>query len=452
LPSEPPGRQPGRDAGRDSGRDSGFGPGGDAGLLEPVWAGTTAAAACCDHAWLRALLDAEAGLVRAQARLGSVPADAASAITDAARTLDVDLAGLAVRARGGANPVIPLVAELRLAIDRAVRDRDGARDADWDGARDADRDGARDADRDGARDGEQRLAQYVHRGATSQDIMDTAAMLVAARTREVILSDLDRVLAALAELAVRHRDTPMAGRTLGQQAVPTTFGLKAAGWLVACARARARLAGLRLPVQLGGAAGTMGAPGLAVELLAHYAEELDLAEPVLPWHTLRAPVLDLGTALAAVTGALGKIATDVVLLAQTEVGEVAEPAAPGRGGSSVMPHKRNPALATMIRSAALQVPAQVQILLTAQSAPLERPAGEWHAEWQPLRECLRLTGGAAETAAELTAGLEVFPDRMRANLDDLLAVLAEHGESTDVGSAAGALVDRALAYYRKVSG
>jgi 3-carboxy-cis,cis-muconate cycloisomerase len=383
----------------------------DSGLLEPVRAGTAAAAACGDHAWLRALLDAEAGLARAQARLGTVPAEAAQAITATARELNVDLADLATAARGGGNPVIPLVGELRRAS-------------------------------------EPRFAPYVHRGATSQDIMDTAAMLVAVRTRAVILRHLDQVLGALAGLAARHRDTPMAGRTLGQQAVPTTFGLKAAGWLLACAQARGRLAGLRLPVQLGGAAGTLAAPGLAVELLALYAAELDLAEPVLPWHTLRAPVLELGAALAGAAGAVGKVATDVVLLAQTEIGELAEPAAPGRGGSSAMPHKRNPVLATMIRSAALQVPAQAQILMAAQPAALERPAGEWHAEWQPLRECLCLTGGAAETAAELTAGLEVFPDRMRANLDGLLGVLAEHGEPADVGSAA-ALVDRVLEHYER---
>jgi 3-carboxy-cis,cis-muconate cycloisomerase len=155
-----------------------------------------------------------------------------------------------------------------------------------------------------------------------------------------------------------------------------------------------------------------------------FAEETGLAEAILPWHTLRAPVAELGGALALVTGALGKLATDVVLLAQTEVGEVAEPAAPGRGGSSAMPHKRNPVLATMIRSAASRVPAYAQILYQSQAAGLERPAGEWHAEWRPLSDGLRLTGGAAETAAELAGGLEVFPDRMRGNLRDEL--LSEH--------------------------
>jgi 3-carboxy-cis,cis-muconate cycloisomerase len=347
-------------------------------LLSPVTAGTAAEAATSGEAWLRALLDAEAALARAQTRLGTVPDGVAQAVAGAR----VDLGELAERARGAGNPVVPLVAELR------------------------------------------RIAgDHVHQGATSQDIMDTASMLVADRTRRIVLADLARVLDALAVLARRHRDTPMAGRTFGQQAVPTTFGLRAAGWLTAVARARVRLAAVPLPAQLGGAAGTLAAFG-GTRLLPVFAEETGLAEPVLPWHTLRAPVAELGAALALVAGALGKIAVDVVLLAQTEIGEVGEPAAQGRGVSSAMPHKRNPVLATMIRSAALRVPACAQVLFQSQSAGLERPAGEWHAEWQPLADCLRLTGGAAETAAELTGGLEVFPDRMRANLRDEL--VSEH--------------------------
>ncbi|MFI7030220.1 3-carboxy-cis,cis-muconate cycloisomerase [Microbispora rosea] len=385
--------------------------GADRGLLSPVWAGTEVAAVTADDAWLRAMLEAEVCLARAQARLGVVPGRAVAAITEAARHDRHDAAGLARRARDAGNPVVPLVKDLRAAAGEA--------------------------------------GSWVHHGATSQDILDTAAMLVAARAREVILRHLDRVLAALARLAAEHRDTPMAGRTLGQQAVPTTFGLKAAGWLTGCRDARDRLAAVPLPVQLGGAAGTMAGYGeRALDLLPLFAAETGLAEPVLPWHTLRTPVTDLAAALAAVTGALGKLATDVILLAQSEVGEVAEPAAPGRGGSSAMAHKRNPVLTTMIRSAALQAPAQAQVLLAALVAEHERPAGSWHAEWQPLRECLRLAGGSAETAAELAEGLEVFPGRMRHNLDHLLAVLAEHGEDPGVGSAP-ALVDRALAHHER---
>ncbi len=369
-------------------------------LLSPVAAGTAAESAVSGEAWLRALLDSEAALARAQARLGLIPAGVADAIAGAR----VDLAELAERARGAGNPVVPLVADLRKIA-----------------------------------------GDHVHQGATSQDIMDTAAMLVADRARSVVLGDLTRTLDAVAGLARRHRDTPMAGRTFGQQAVPTTFGLRAAGWLAAVAEARDRLRAVRLPAQLGGAGGTLAAFG-DLRLLPLFAEETGLAEPVLPWHTLRAPVAELGAALGLAAGALGKIATDVVLLAQTEIGEVAEPAAPGRGGSSAMPHKRNPVLATMIRSAALRVPAYAQVLFQSQLAGLERPAGEWHAEWQPLTEALRLTGGAAETAAELTAGLEVFPDRMRANLRDelvsehVVAALAEHQGRREAREAVAAAV------------
>ncbi|MFG2088974.1 MULTISPECIES: 3-carboxy-cis,cis-muconate cycloisomerase [unclassified Spirillospora] len=380
----------------------------DAGLLSPVRAGTAAEAATGDLAYLTAMLDAEAALARAQARLGIVPGDAAEAIGAAADAGRFDLVDVARRARGSGNPVVPLVADLRVLAGPA-----GA---------------------------------HVHKGATSQDIADTGAMLVAARTRRVVLAHLDRALDALAGLAARYRDTPMAARTLGRQALPTTFGAKAANWLMGCLEARERLAAVELPAQLGGPAGTLDAFGdRALDVVAAFAEETGLARPILPWHTRRTPVVDLAAALALTAGALGKIATDVWLLSQSEVAEVAEAAGAGRGGSSSMPHKRNPALSTLIRSAALQVPAQVQILLAAQAAPHERPAGEWHAEWQPLRECLRLTGGAAETAAELLDGLEVSAEPMRAGLDDLLDVL---GGDPGPGAAA-ALVGRALDAYRR---
>ncbi|TQM69119.1 3-carboxy-cis,cis-muconate cycloisomerase [Actinomadura hallensis] len=378
----------------------------DAGLLSPVRAGTEAEAATGDAAYLAAMLDAEAALARAQARLGIIPRDAAEAIGAAADPGRFDLADVARRARGSGNPVVPLVEDLRRLAGPA--------------------------------------GEHVHRGATSQDIADTGAMLVAARTRRVVLAHLDRALDALAGLAARYRDTPMPARTLGRQALPTTFGAKAANWLMGCLDARGRLAAAPLPVQLGGPAGTLDAFGdRAFDLVAAFAEETGLDRPALPWHTRRTPVAELASALALTAGALGKIATDVWLLSQSEVGEVAEAAGEGRGGSSSMPHKRNPALSTLIRSAALQVPAQVQVLLAAQAAPHERPAGEWHAEWQPLRECLRLTGGAAETAAGLLGGLEVSAELMRADLDDLLDVL---GGDPGTGAAAD-LVGRALDAY-----
>ncbi|MFG1943197.1 3-carboxy-cis,cis-muconate cycloisomerase [Nonomuraea sp. NPDC048826] len=352
----------------------------DTGLLAPVRAGVRVEELTSDQAWVRAMLDAESALARAQARAGLVPGEYAERITRTAAALDVDVPALARRARRSANPVVPLVSDLRAAVGDPA-------------------------------------AAHVHLGATSQDILDTAAMLVAGRAVAAILADLDGVMAALAALADRHRATVMAARTLGQQAVPTTFGLKAATWLAGVLRARDRLAGLSLPAQLGGAAGTLSAlaeaaaaPGRALAVVELFAEETGLAAPAIPWHAERSIVAELGDALAGVATALGKPAADVILMSQTEVGEVAE-ASPG--GSSAMPHKRNPALSVLVRAASLQVPAYA--LALAQVGEHERAAGAWQAEWSPLRECLRLTGGAAETAGELTAGLQVFPDRMRAN-------------------------------------
>ncbi|MET9378883.1 lyase family protein [Streptomyces sp. NPDC002992] len=419
----------------------------DAGLLSPVRAGTPVEAAVGDRAWLQAMLDAEAALVRAQARLGTVPEWAARAVSNAARAERLDVRALALAARETANPVVGLVQ----ALTRVVAAEEPA------------------------------AAEYVHRGSTSQDIFDTGAMLVADRALRLIRADVSRTATALASLAERHRDTLVAGRTLTLHAVPTTFGLKAAGWRELLLSAEERLARVQesLPVSLGGAAGTLagyveyarpaaptpvddptdsagptartadggaGATGRAAEegagavgrvtdggpggadggfdagayverLGAAFAEETGLATTLLPWHALRAPVADLAYALAFATGALGKLAIDVQSLARTEVGEVAEPSGgAGRGASSAMPHKRNPVLATLIRSAALQVPALAGALAQCLVAEDERSAGVWHAEWQLLRECLRLTGGAAHTAVELAEGLEVRADRMRENL------------------------------------
>ncbi|WP_449476175.1 lyase family protein [Streptomyces abikoensis] len=357
-----------------------------------------------DIAWLQAMLDAEAALARAQARLGAVPAAAAEAITRAARANALDVRALALAARETANPVVGLVQALTAAV--AARDP--------------------------------HAAEYVHRGSTSQDILDTGTMLVADRTLRTVRADLTRTAGALAALAARHRDTLMAGRTLTLHAVPTTFGLKAAGWRQLVLDAERRLAHVHasLPVSLGGAAGTLagyleyarlaethddtGDDGYAHRLLDAFAAETGLACPALPWHALRTPVADLAAALAFTAGALGKLAADVQSLARTEVGEVAEPnggnGEGGRGASSAMPHKRNPVLATLIRSAALQVPVLATGVTQCLAAEDERSAGAWHAEWQLLRECLRLAGGAARTAAELAEGLEVRADRMRENL------------------------------------
>ncbi|MFG2540394.1 3-carboxy-cis,cis-muconate cycloisomerase [Streptomyces sp. NPDC048511] len=355
----------------------------DAGLLAPGRAGSAAEAATGDHAFLRALLDAEAALTRAQAARGLAPAAAGRAVTGAAEAGSFDVRELALRARSGGNPVIPLVAALSAAVDEDVR-------------------------------------PFVHRGATSQDILDTAAMLVASRTLGIVLGDLGRTADALERLAAAHRDTPMPGRTLTQHAVPTTFGLKAAGWRALVLDARDRLRAVRgaLPVQLGGAAGTLAAfsdagDAAGPDLVAAYAGELGLAEPLLPWHTLRTPVADLAGALAFTAGALGKAAADVLTLSRTEIGELAEGSG---GGSSAMPHKANPVRATLIAAAARRAPGQAATLYGSLTAEDERPAGAWHAEWEPLRDLLRLVGGAARDAAELTEGLRVFPSAMRNHL------------------------------------
>jgi 3-carboxy-cis,cis-muconate cycloisomerase len=352
----------------------------DAGLLAPGWAGSPAASATSDSAFLGALLDAEAALTRAQAGLGLAPDAAASAVS-AVTAADLDVRSIALRARGGGNPVIPLVADLTAAVGKEY-------------------------------------GPYVHRGATSQDILDTALMLVARRTLDLILADLERTARALGRLAAAHRDTVMPGRTLTQHAVPTTFGLKAAGWRSLVLDARDRLARLRLPAQLGGAAGTLAAfaafgaedPGA---LVAAYAGELGLVEPALPWHTLRTPIVDLAGGLALTAGALGKMAADVLTLSRTEIAEVAEGSG---GGSSAMPHKANPVAATVIAASARRAPGLAATLYGSMVAEDERPAGAWHAEWEPLRELLRLVAGAAHNAAELVEGLRVNTDAMRDHL------------------------------------
>jgi 3-carboxy-cis,cis-muconate cycloisomerase len=346
----------------------------------PVFVPDALLEAVSGRAWVQAMLDAEAALAAAEARAGLIPAEAAKAIAAACRADGFDAEALAREGRASGNPVVPLVREL---TERVEGDAAG----------------------------------YVHWGATSQDVLDTAAMLVARRALEPIVADLDAVAAACAELAEAHRSTPMAARTLMQQALPTTFGFKAAGWLVAVMEARGALAALELPVELAGAAGTLaslGDNGLAV--VRGLAEELGLAEPALPWHTNRIGVAGLGATLAIGAGAVEKIALDVVLMAQTEVGELAELAGDGRGGSSTMPHKRNPVGSIRARACASRVRGAAGILLEGMAGEHERAAGAWHAEWGALCDALAFAGGAAASVREALDGVEVRPDRMRENL------------------------------------
>ncbi|WP_332909537.1 3-carboxy-cis,cis-muconate cycloisomerase family FAD/NAD(P)-binding protein [Nocardia yamanashiensis] len=373
----------------------------ECGLLAPVGVGTPVESLLGDDAWIEAMLEVELALARAQARLGMVPPTVTEHLAIAVREHEFDPREIAEAARGAANPVVCFVERLH----RAVADVDPA------------------------------SANYVHYGSTSQDILDTATMLIASRVLAVIIADIDCVLVSLADLARDHRSTPIAGRTLAMHAVPTTFGAKVAIWMQGLLDARDRLTRVRasLPVQLGGAAGTLAsyvecarctdsdlaqapAAEIAQRLTEAFAAELSLTISPIPWHTARTPIADLASALALTSGVLGKLAVDVISQSRSEIGELVEPAAAGRGESSAMPQKRNPVLSTMIRAAALQVPALASTLFGALLAEDERPAGAWHAEWRPLRDCLLLVGGAAHTAVELANGLTADADRMTANL------------------------------------
>jgi 3-carboxy-cis,cis-muconate cycloisomerase len=364
--------------------------------------------AVSDEAWLGAMLEVERALAAAEARAGVIPSEAAKAIADACRAERFDAAAIGDAGRAPGNPVEPLVRALREAVGEEAADD-------------------------------------VHRGATSQDILDTAAMLVSRRALDQILETLDAVAAECARLAEDHRSTPVAGRTLLQQAVPTTFGLKAAGWLEGVVEARRglrRIRDERLAVQLGGAAGTLAAlDDAGPEVARLLADELGLHEAP-PWHTNRARIAELGAALAVAAGAVAKIGLDVALMSQTEVSEVAE--AEG-GRSSAMPHKRNSVGSVLAVACARQVNGHVSVLFAAMPQEHERAAGAWHAEWPALSGALAFTAGAADGARRALSGLQVDPERMRANLE--LAA-----ESIADGRSAEELVDRALGAYREDAG
>jgi len=348
-----------------------------------------------DAAWLRAMLAVEAGLVRALEHAGLAPAGAGAAVTAAAaRAGDFDIAELSLSSALTGNPVPGLARALtRLVDDPAAR-------------------------------------AAVHQGATSQDIMDSAAMLLARDAIDAALADLSRAAAAAARLADAHRGSLMIGRTLLQQAVPVTFGVVAAGWLAGLDAAIGGLVSVRdtrLAAQFGGAAGTLaslGADGPRVKAL--FARELSLADPPLPWHTERLRIIDIATAMARVTATLGKVARDVTLLAQTEVGEVCEgtgtsvtdasSSVPRRGGSSAMPNKNNPVAAVAILGCARQVPGLLATLVASAEQEHQRAAGAWHAEWQPLSHLLDLTVSVGAWARDLLENLQVDTARMAANL------------------------------------
>lgn len=361
------------------------------------------------RAWLQAMLEVEAALALAEARAGLIPAEAAEAISKCCDAELFDPEEIGRQGRAAGNPVPPLVRALTEAVSGVSED----------------------------------AARYVHKGATSQDVTDTAAMLVTRRSLTLVLAELDGVAAACARLAGEHRATVMPGRTLLQQALPTTFGLKVACWLVAVVEARRRLLDVRntgLAAQLGGAAGTLASlGGNGTWVLEEFARELGLAEPVVPWHTDRAHIAEVGGALSLVAGVLEKVSQDVILMAQTEVGEVAEPLGEGRGGSSTLPHKRNPILSVTAAANARRVRDLAHTLMAAMAGEHERAAGAWHSEWEALSDALALTGGTAAAVREVTEGLQVHPDRMRENLDVTRGLLLSENVTTVAAQKLGRL-------------
>ena len=365
------------------------------------------AARAGDLDWLQAMLDVEAALARAAERAGLAGTGTGAVVTAAAMADRFDVAEIGRRAALTGNPVPALVRALTALVPADAK-------------------------------------AAVHVGATSQDIIDTAVMLLAKRAIAAICADLATAADRAAGLARAHTGTVMAGRTLLQQAVPVTFGLVAAGWLAGIDESRReldRIVATRLAIQYGGAAGTLASLGVdGPDVAALLADELELAEPALPWHTNRLRIMQLAAALAGVCGSLGKVARDVTLLAQTEVAELAEGTDdPRQGGSSAMPHKRNPVASVLILGCTRRAPGLLATIAAATEQEYQRAAGAWHAEWETLSDLLRLTGSAASWSATLLTGLRVDAVRMRANLDASGGLLMAEHVAAELGPAVGRL-------------
>jgi len=339
------------------------------------------------RACLQGMLDFEGALARSEAKAGVIPSSAARAIAAKCKAELFDAPAVAQGAARSGNLAIPLVKALTAQV--AATDKDAAR--------------------------------YVHWGATSQDVIDTGLVLQLRDALKLIDADLAREMRTLGDLAVAHRSTITVGRTWMQQALPTTFGAKVAVWLDALRRSAGRLPEMRqraLVLQFGGAVGTRAAlGGKGAEVAKLLSEDLQLGLPPVPWHTGRDRFAEVATTLGLCVGTLSKIARDIALLAQTEIGELAEPSGDGRGGSSTMPHKRNPVTSAIVLSAAARVPGLVSTMLSAMTQENERGLGGWHAEWEALSDIVRLTGGALHHMAEMLPRLEVDTERMRANLE-----------------------------------
>lgn len=363
--------------------------------------------ALSDDARVRAILRFEAALSLAEAHAEVIPAGAAKAIADHCQNFAFDLSAIPKPTAVAGNIAIPLVKTLTESISQQNKD----------------------------------AARFVHWGATSQDAIDTGLLL---QTRDVLAlmeADLARLTDVLVRLAERHIETPCVARTWMQQALPTTFGAVVAGWLDAILRQRTRLRELRprlLTLQFGGAVGTLAAlRGKGPLVAKHLAFELQLSLPTIPWHTHRDRIAELAAYLGLLTGTLGKIARDISLRAQTEIGELAEPAAEGRGGSSSMPQKRNPVTCAVVLAAATRAPGLVSTALAAMPQEYERGLGGWQAEWESLPALLRVSAGALHHLAEMLPGLEVNHERMRQNIDNSNGLIFAEAVSVALGDRMG---------------
>ena len=336
-----------------------------------------------DEALVARYLEAEAALARAQARLGVVPKEAALAIDAASRSLAIDYDRLRHETEIVGYPILPLVHQLSAAAGEAGR--------------------------------------YVHWGATTQDIMDTGNVMQIRAALSIVERDLKEIGHILAGMARKYRDAPMAGRTHLQQALPITFGYKAAVWLSSIDRHIERIEQARPRVLVGefaGAAGTLASIGESgLEMQRLFCEELGLHQPSMTWHVARDGIAEAVSLLGLITGTLGKIATDVMMMASTEFGEVSEPFVPGRGASSTMPQKRNPISSELMLAAAKAVRQHVATMLDGMIHDFERATGPWHLEWISLPESFLLTASSLASARFMLAGLVVHETRMRENLD-----------------------------------
>jgi 3-carboxy-cis,cis-muconate cycloisomerase len=356
-------------------------------LLDPLFRWQAIEELFTDSARVQGMLDFEAALARAEGQLGIIPQDAAQAIAANCRADLIDMVVLGDAGARAGNLAIPLIKQL---TELLKRENDEA-------------------------------ARYVHWGATSQDTIDTGFVLQLRSALNNVESELNRLADSLATLAKKHRATLIVARTWMQQALPTTFGLIVAGWLDAILRHGNRLREVRgraIVLQFGGAAGTLAALGdRGVEVTEALGHELDLPVPEIPWHSHRDGVAEVATTLGLCAGTLGKIARDLSLHSQTEIAEIFEPAGEGRGGSSTMPHKRNPVTSAIVLAAAIRVPALVSTVLSAMVQEEERGLGGWHAEWETMPELIALSGGALHHLAETIPGLEIDTTKMRDNVE-----------------------------------